>query len=223
MRQAALLTDGNGNTLAIDAGTDFRQQMLRAGVDRLDGVLLTHEHMDHTGGLDDLRPYCFRQQLDMPVHCLKRVGEDVRQRFAYAFTDYPGVPRIDLRTVNFGDRLPFGERELQLLRVQHGRLPILGFRVGSLAYLTDVKTLPEETADRLGGLRTLVISMLHDRGTHSHLSLAETVAYHEQLRPQRTVLIHLSHRAGRHVDLSHRLPAGMEVGFDGMVLDVLPA
>ena len=219
LRTSAVLLAGEAR-LAIDAGPDFRTQMLRAGVERLDGILLTHEHNDHTAGLDDVRPFCFMQGIDMPVYCLPRVADELRERFAYTFSDYPGVPRLDLREVAFGDRLPFAGYELELLRVDHGRLPIVGFRVGDLAYLTDVKVLPRPTLEALAGIRTLVISCLNRRGTHSHLSVDEMLAYAERTGAERTVLIHMSHRVGPHADFQASLPDHVEVGYDGMLLEV---
>ena len=218
-RTSAVLYAGD-ERLAIDAGPDFRSQMLQAGISRLDGVLLTHEHNDHTAGLDDVRPFCFMQQMDMPVYCLPRVAGELRERFAYTFSNYPGVPRLDVRERDFGDTLRCGGVRLYLLRVNHGRLPIFGFRTAGLAYLTDAKVLPPETLTALQGLDTLVLSCLNYPGTHSHLSVAEALAYVEELRPQRTVLFHLSHRLGPHADFQATLPPGVEVGYDGMLLDL---
>ena len=221
LRTSAVLVAGD-NRLSIDAGPDFRVQMLRAGVERLDGILLTHEHNDHTAGLDDVRPFCFMQGIDMPVYCLPRVAAELKERFAYTFSNYPGVPRLDLREIAFGDRIIFGGGALELVRVDHGRLPIVGFRWGDLAYLTDVKSLPEDTLARLRGLQTLVISCLNRRGTHSHLSVEEMLAYVDRLAPARTVLMHLSHRLGPHAELQASLPPVVEVGYDGMLIDVSP-
>ena len=218
-RTSAVLYDGNAR-LAIDAGPDFRSQMLRAGVERLDGILLTHEHNDHVAGIDDVRPYCFMQGIDMPVYCLPRVATELRGRFAYTFTNYPGVPRLDVRERTYGDRIQLGDLVIRLLRVDHGRLPILGFRVGGLAYLTDVKTLPEETIAGLQDLDTLVISSLNHHGTHSHLSVSETMDYVSLLQPRKTVLFHLSHRLGPHAAFEPTLPEGVYVGYDGMLLDI---
>ena len=219
LRTSAVLMEGEAR-LSIDAGPDFRTQMLRARVERLDGILLTHEHNDHTAGIDDVRPYCFMQQMDMPVYCLQRVADELRERFAYAFTDYPGVPKLDVRPVDFGDRVPFAGHELELLRVNHGKLPILGFRIGGLAYLTDVKTLPEATLQALGELDTLVISCLNYSGTHSHLSVLESLDFVSRIQPRRAILFHLSHRLGTHAEFSTSLPAGVEVGFDGMEIAI---
>ncbi len=218
-RSAALLR-ANDQVMAIDAGPDFRTQLLRARVEALHSVLITHEHNDHTAGLDDVRPYCFRQKIDMPVYCLQRVAQDLRSRFAYAFSDYPGVPRLDIREVAFGDRLMFGGLPLDLLEVTHGQLPILGFRWGNLAYLTDVKSLPPATLERCKGAKTVVISALHHQGTHSHLSLAEALGFLRELDPARGVLVHFSHRMGTAAELQAMLPPGVDAGYDGMQLEV---
>ncbi len=217
LRTSAILRQ-NGRTFAIDAGPDFREQMLRAGVQELDGVLITHEHYDHTSGLDDLRPFCFSQGIDMPVYCLPRVAADLRKRYHYAFSGYPGVPRLDIREVGFGDRIPFAGGEVELLEVLHGRISIFGFRWYELAYLTDVKELPDETRRRCSGCRHVIISSLHHTGTHSHLSLRESLAYLEQLEAKHGVLFHFSHRMGRTGELNPQLPPGVECGFDGMQL-----
>lgn len=194
--------------------------MLRARVDEVQGVLITHEHYDHTSGLDDLRPLCFKQGIDMPVYCLPRVAAELRERFAYAFTDYPGVPRFDIREVTFGDRISFGSGELELVEVIHGKISILGFRWYDLAYLTDVKVLPARTLVQCQGVKNAVISSLHRKGTHSHLSLDESLNYLTELEAEHGVLIHFSHRMGRVAELNPILPQGVEAGFDGMRLTV---
>ncbi len=217
LRASALLRSGDQN-FAIDAGPDFRQQMLRAQVKTLDGVLITHEHNDHTAGLDDLRPYCFAQGIEMPVYCLPRVAKELRERFAYAFSGYPGVPRLDIREVNFGDRISFGQHDIELLEVSHGPLPIFGIRWGDLGYLTDVKSLPSPTLARCTGLSTLVLSALNRTGTHSHLSLDEALSYLRELKVGQGVLTHFSHGMGRSAELSRELPPNVRAGWDGMVL-----
>ena len=217
LRTSALLTH-NGQNLVIDAGPDFRQQMLRHRVKRIEGVLLTHEHSDHTAGLDDLRPFCFKQDMDIPVYCLPRVAKELRERFAYAFSDYPGVPRLDIREVAFGDKLPFAGQEIELLEVTHGQLPIIGFRAGDLAYLTDVKELPARTLMQCKGVKSMVISALHFEGTHSHLSVPGAIAYLQAVGAERGVLMHFSHKIGLTARVNPELPRGVELGWDGMVL-----
>lgn len=215
MRAAALLRSG-GESFVVDTGPDFRTQLLRERVKSVSGVLITHEHNDHTAGIDDLRPYCFRQKIDMPVYCLPRVAKDLRSRFAYAFSDYPGVPRLDIRERAFGDTVSFGGQNIQLLEVTHGQLPIFGFRWGGIVYLTDVKSLPEETIAACSGADTVIISALHHGGTHSHLSVEEALAYLREIGCRRGILMHFSHRVGRSAELQAQLPAGVEVGYDGM-------
>lgn len=217
LRASALFTH-DGKNLVVDTGPDFRQQMLRARVGSIEGVIITHEHNDHTAGLDDLRPFCFKQEMDIPVYCLPRVAADLRARFAYAFTDYPGVPRLDIREVNFGDVISFAGHEIQVLEVTHGALPIIGLCTRDLAYLTDVKALPARTQVRCKDKKTVVISALNHGGTHSHLSLAEALELLFELGPERGVLTHFSHRMGRVAEVNPTLPAGVEMGVDGLRL-----
>lgn len=219
LRTSAVISSGKLR-LAIDAGPDFRAQMLGSGIGHLDGILVTHEHNDHTAGLDDVRPFCFMQQMDMPVYCLPRVAAEIKERFSYAFTNYPGVPKLALREVNYGDRLDFEGLSIELLRVDHGNLPIIGFRTGGLAYLTDVKTLPPETLERLTGLDTLVLSCLNQGGTHSHLSVREAIAIAELLQARKTVFFHLSHRLGTHAEFEASLPETIELGYDEMIIKI---
>lgn len=222
LRTSALLTHA-GKHFVIDAGPDFREQLLRARVSEIEGVLITHEHYDHTSGLDDLRPLIFRTGRDMPVYCLPRVAKDIRERFAYAFTDYPGVPKFDLREVTYGDQIDFAGTKLELVEVQHGKLPILGFRWGDLAYLTDVKELGARTLVQCKGVNTAVISSLHREGTHSHLSLEESLYYIAKLEAARGVLFHFSHKMGRVAELNPELPTNIECGYDGLTIPVKTA
>lgn len=219
MRASGLLRAGVEN-FVVDAGPDFRTQLLREQVKTLSGVLLTHEHADHTAGLDDLRPYCFRQKINMPVYCLPRVAKELRERFAYAFSDYPGVPRLDIREVNFGDTISFGGQDIELLEVTHGTLPIIGIRWGELVYLTDVKVLPPKTIERCQGVTTAIISALHQKGTHSHLGLGEALDYLDVLGAKRGILTHFSHAMGKTAAINARLPAGREMGHDGLRIDI---
>ena len=221
LRTSALLRAPGGNVL-VDCGPDARQQLLRAGVRELAGVLLTHEHNDHVIGLDDLRPFMFRQRSPVTLYAEARVLASVRERFGYAFAErpYPGAPRFELREIAAGDTLELAGTHVEALRVEHGRLPILGFRVGDLAYLTDAKTLPETTLARLGGLATLVLSALHHTQHHSHLTLAEAVALARRIGARRTYFIHASHAMGLHAAVDAELPAGLALAYDGLAVEV---
>lgn len=206
-----------GQSVVVDAGPDFRQQMLSNRIARLDGLLLTHEHNDHVAGLDDLRPFCFKQKSSIDVFGLPRVLTEIKKRFAYAFSDnpYPGVPRLELQEIQPGVAFKVGDMEFLPIPVLHGKLPIVGYRCEDVAYLTDVKTLSEEAYGMLGGLRRLVISALQPKAHHSHLTLEDALLEIEKIGAEKSVLTHLSHNFPPTADLVHQLPAGVEIGVDG--------
>lgn len=218
LRTAALVSFGE-KRIAIDCGPDFRQQMLRSHTRRLDAILLTHEHNDHIIGLDDVRPFNFQNWTDMPVYCTSRVQQSLFQRFAYIFATegrYPGAPMVRLHTIS--KEKPFEVAGLQVLPVEamHGRMPILGFRIGSFTYLTDVRTIAPEELEKVKGTRQLVLSALHQREHHSHLNLQQALALIEQIGPERACLTHISHRMGRHETVQKALPENVVLGYDGV-------
>lgn len=222
LRCSALLDDGNTRIL-IDCGPDVRQQLLKTGIDSLDAVVITHEHNDHLIGLDDLRPFIFKRKSAFPIYAEPRVQKEIRERFAYAFakTPYPGAPRFELIDLEIGKALQFGTLPpLIPLRIMHGNLPIVGFRVSQLAYLTDVKHVPEETRASLTGLDTLVTSLLHQRDHHSHMNEVEALAFANEIAARQTRFIHMSHNAGFHESIDERLPADKRLGYDGLVIEV---
>ena len=219
LRTAALI-EHNGVHILVDAGPDLRQQMLRARVRHLDAILLTHEHNDHVIGLDDIRPFNFRSGHPMAVYAQARVAADVRKRFEYVFGDpIPGLPRIELYTIDENSRLNLKGVEVQAIGIQHGRLPILGFRFGDLTYLTDVKTmLPEELA-KVTRTRFLVISALHHRPHHTHQTLEEALALIGRIGPEHAWIIHISHEMGLTTEVEPMLPPGVSLGFDGLEIE----
>lgn len=221
LRVAVLLRQG-AQQIVIDAGPDFRQQMLRADVTELNAVLLTHEHNDHIIGLDDVRPFIFRQLTPMPIYCDQRVAGELQQRFAYAFAEnpYPGAPRFDLHLTNERDRIQIGNFDIRIIRYLHGRLPIQGYRIGDFAYLTDFKSITEEELKKLDHLDTLVISALHREEHHSHLSLTEALDLIERIKPQRAYLTHLSHQMGTHHEVEQQLPPNIRIAYDQLVLSL---
>jgi phosphoribosyl 1,2-cyclic phosphate phosphodiesterase len=194
--------------------------MLNARIKTLAGVLYSHEHNDHVAGMDDLRPFCFRQRENIPLYTLPRVANDLRTRYGYAFSKnpYPGVPTLTLHEINPLDKIELGGMEFTAIPVNHGRLPILGYRCEDIAYLTDIKALPEEAFPLLKNLRVLVLTALQREEHHSHLRLDEALELAKRVGARRTILTHLSHRIGRHAELEAELPAGIEVGYDGMRL-----
>ena len=216
LRTAALLRQEDTNIL-IDTGPDLRQQMLRARVHHLDAILLTHEHNDHIIGLDDVRPFNFRSGHPMSVYALPRVADDVQRRFAYIFGEpIPGLPRIELYTIDEHTPFYIGEVRVQPIGIMHGPLPILGFRFGEIAYLTDVKSLvPAETA-KLAGTRYLVINALRQRPHPTHLNLEEALALIETIGPEQAWITHISHEMGRAEEIDEQLPPGVFAGYDGL-------
>lgn len=212
----------NGINLAIDCGPDFRQQMLRANIRSLDGILVTHEHNDHVIGLDDVRPFNFLQKRDMPVFATTKVAAELKQRFAYAFDEnpYPGAPMIKIHPVT--KEKPFEAAGVPVLPVEilHGKLPILGFRIGRFAYLTDVRYISPEELVKLAGIDTLVLNALHHTPHPTHLNLEQALALIHQIGPRKAFLTHMSHHIGLHAEVSTQLPVGVELAYDGMVIDV---
>ena len=197
--------------------------MLRARISRLDAVLFTHEHKDHTAGLDDIRAFNFRQQQEMPVYAEPRVIRQLQQEFAYIFAEqkYPGVPQVSLHPIE-DDYKPFDVLgvTVQPLRALHYRLPVLGFRVGGFVYLTDANYIAPETVALLRGADTIVLNALRREPHISHFTLGQAVEILEDLRPRRAYLTHISHQLGRHREVEAELPPWIRLAYDGLKLEV---
>jgi phosphoribosyl 1,2-cyclic phosphate phosphodiesterase len=209
-----------GVRLLIDCGPDFRTQMLRASDDNLDAVLLTHIHFDHVAGLDDLRAYCFERPF--PLYARADVLENLHQRIPYCFADnpYPGVAQFEEHVIGDKPFLVEGVR-VEPIPVMHYKLPIIGFRIGPLAYITDAKTIADDVVDSLKGVPLLVINSLKAEGNHlSHMCLDETLSIVNRIKPGRTYLIHMSDRMGLHADSPRLLPQGVELAYDRLIVKV---
>ena len=220
LRASALVSVGQRSIL-IDCGPDFRSQMLAAGSPWVDTVLLTHSHYDHVGGIDDLRPYCVQDD-GIPVYCRADVADDLRARLPYCFSEhpYPGVPRFDLRIV---DDRPFDVGDglaVTPLPVIHYRLPVIGFRIGSLAYITDAGTVPGETLRMIHGVDTLVINALRHTPHISHMNLRQALDVIKVVSPRVAYLTHLSHEMGLHADVEPTLPPNVKIAYDGLTTEV---
>lgn len=210
----------HGLSIIIDPSPDFRQQALRAGINHVDAVLLTHSHYDHVGGIDDLRPFC--ATADVPLYAQHDVAEDLRRRLDYCFRDelYPGVPRLVLHEIEAGRQIDIDGLHILPLRVMHGKLPILGFRIGRFAYITDASELPEETLENLQDLDTLILNALRHRPHFAHYSLEQALEIIKELKPRQAYLTHFSHEIGLHAVGDAKLPAGVNFGYDGLQFSI---
>ena len=217
--RASVLVETMGVRILIDPSPDFRQQALRHDIGHIDAVLITHEHYDHVGGIDDLRPYCFWGPLDM--YCRADVNDALHRRLDYCFKAhlYPGVPTFRMHTI--GNR-PFFIKGVKIepVEVNHGKLPIFGYRIGKFAYVTDAKTITEEERDKLYGLDTLILNGLRWRDHFAHFSVGEALKLIEEVKPRRAYLTHLCHEVGRHEHFAARLPEGVEPAYDGLHLTI---
>jgi phosphoribosyl 1,2-cyclic phosphate phosphodiesterase len=217
LRSSILVTWGDQN-FVIDTGPDFRQQMLREDVRSLRAVLYTHEHKDHIAGMDDVRSYNYLERRDMEVFCDERVEKALKREFYYAFEalKYPGVPNVN---INLIDKTPFRLPDgpwVTPVEYLHFKLPVLGFRMGDFAYITDIKTITYSELDKLKGVRFLIVDCLRTREHLSHFNLDEALDFIRQLNPERSFLTHISHLFAKHEDILRQLPVGVEPAYDGL-------
>jgi len=217
--RCAILVEEGDTTLLVDAGPDFRQQMLLHHVTKLDAVLLTHEHADHIFGLDDIRSFNWVQKAPMDIYCEQRVAENLKTIFNYAFAEikYPGTPQMELMPI---DGRPFQVKGVEVIpiRLYHHKLPVYGFRFGKFAYLTDFNRIEPEELNKLKGVEVLVICALRKVSHISHLNLSGALNLAGQIAPRLTYLTHMSHEMGLHAELLKELPEGVEPAFDGLVI-----
>ena len=218
--RASVLVEHEGLRVLVDAGPDFRYQMLRAGVSSLDAILLTHNHKDHTGGLDDIRAFNYHEKRATQIYCEKYVEESLRKEYSYAFEEikYPGAPEWDVHII---DENPFTIKGVEItpIRGRHFKLPVLGYRFGNIAYCTDMNHIPEEEYSKLQGLDHFIINCVR-RGRHiSHYSLEQAIGVAEKVGAKHSWLTHLSHQLPCHEELTKELPEGILPAFDGLVIE----
>lgn len=210
-----------GKSIIIDSGPDFRQQVLRERIKTLDALVFTHEHKDHTAGLDDIRAYNFSQKKDMPLYAEERVLEQLKREFSYIFADYkyPGIPQVQLHQIT---EAPFEVEGVLFtpIRVMHYKLPVLGFRIGDFSYITDANYISEAEKEKVRGSKVIVMDALRHEPHISHFSLKEAVSLLEELQPEQAYLTHISHLMGLHRQVELQLPDFIRLGYDGLQIEV---
>jgi len=210
-----------GKSLVIDTGPDFRMQMLRADIHQLDAVIYTHEHKDHTAGLDDIRPFNFRQKKDMPVYGRSQVLNQIRQEYSYVFSEkkYPGVPQVLPIEID-GEAFEVEGITIHPIPVMHHKLPVLGFRVGDFTYITDANYISEESKEKIKGSKILVLNALQKTPHLSHFTLEEAIEMAQMLGAEQTYFTHISHKLGLHREVESELPEGIHLAYDGLMLSL---
>jgi phosphoribosyl 1,2-cyclic phosphate phosphodiesterase len=217
--RASILIEDGGKVFVIDTGPDFRQQMLREDVKRLDAVIFTHEHRDHIAGLDDIRAFNFTMKSAIDVYADDNVEKALRRSLWYIFSEdkYPGIPEVRMHHIN-GDSFTIGETKFIPIRVMHHLLPVWGFRINNFTYITDANSIPEKEKEKIYGSEVLVLNALRREKHISHFTLEEAIDMIKELNPKEAYLTHISHQLGRHAEVEKELPAHIHLAYDGLKL-----
>lgn len=211
-----------GFSVVIDCGPDFRQQMLNCGCQQIDAILFTHEHADHTSGLDDIRPYYFLQG-NIPIYGHQRVLANLKKRFDYIFETedkYPGAPGVATHEVAEGQSFLIKDKTIIPIDARHGKLQVFGYRIDNFAYLTDVKTVDGAETEKLKGLKVLVINALRQEPHHSHFSLQDALDFITLVQPEKAYLTHISHILGFHEEVQKTLPENVYLAYDNLKISI---
>ena len=215
--RSSILVESDNTTIVIDSGPDFRYQMLRANVQKLDALVFTHEHKDHVAGMDDIRAFNYKQQAPMDIYADVRVQATLKREFPYVFDEhkYPGIPQVNLHTIGL-EPFTVGDIRLTPIEVMHYRLPVLGFRINDFTYITDAKTIAESEKQKLKGSKILVLNALQKQEHISHFTFQEAIDFALEIGAEKTYFTHISHRLGKNADVSAELPPGIELAYDGL-------
>lgn len=219
--RSSVMVEHKNTNLVIDTGPDFRQQMLREKVTKLDAVVFTHEHKDHTAGLDEVRAFNFINQMVMQVYATERVQQALKREFAYIFSDldYPGIPKINLHTIT-DEKFTVGDMQIQPVNVLHYKLPVKAFRIGNFTYITDANFISQEEKEKIKGSEVIVINALRRTEHISHFTLNEAIDLANELKAKKTYFTHISHQLGNHKDVSLELPEHIELAYDGLQIEI---
>jgi len=218
--RTSLMLQADDKTIVFDAGPDFRQQMLREHVTKLDAIILTHEHKDHIAGMDDVRAFNFKSQDAIDIYAEEQVQEAVRREYKYVFENkYPGIPKMRLNPI---PPLGFEIKGLKIIpiRVKHKEMDIYGYRIGVFAYITDADYIPESSMEKLIGVKYLVINALRKQKHSSHFNLSEAIDHIRKISPKKAFITHISHQMGRSAEVSGELSPEIMLAYDGLTLNI---
>lgn len=220
--RVSILISWKNDHYVIDCGPDFRQQLLANPIEKLNGILFTHEHADHTAGLDDIRPFFFRQG-DIPIYADARVVASLKERFYYIFADedrYPGAPAVKVHLIDKDHVFDLNGLPIQPVEAFHNRLPVLGFRIQDFVYLTDVKTMQNAEIDKIKNTKVLVVNALRQEAHHSHLNLTEALEFSKLVNAETTYFTHISHLLGFHKEVEQQLPPNVHLAYDNLKITI---
>jgi len=216
--RSSVLIESETTTVIIDAGPDFRQQMLRADVQKLDAVVITHTHKDHIAGLDDVRAFNFKQKSAMDIYATEKSWEGLYREFYYIFEnlDYPGIPKVNENIITAADAFTVGDIEFIPILVWHHKMPVLGFRINDLTYITDANRIDEDELAKIKGSKTFIINALRREEHISHFTLDQAINIGQDVGAEQTYFTHISHLLGKHEEVGQELPNGMSLAHDGL-------
>ena len=220
--RSSVLIETRGVSFAIDSGPDFRQQMLRENIQHLDAIVFTHEHKDHIAGLDDVRAFNFKSKASMDIYCTEQVFQNLCREFHYVFDPkflYPGIPKIEPHIITNESFIVNGVEVLPI-EVFHYKLPVFGYRIGDVTYVTDANKIAPEEFEKMRGSKILVLNALRKTEHISHFSLEEALAIIKEIQPEKAYLTHISHLMGRHDAVSKELPDNVEIAYDGLQVEL---
>ncbi len=220
--RTSILVESETTHVVIDSGPDFRQQMLRAGVKKLDGLIFTHSHKDHVAGMDDIRAYNYLHQKPVDVYANLATQKVLAREFEYVFNGdkYPGIPEVNMHQIEAGQTFAIGDITFEAIEVMHYKMPVLGFRIGRFTYITDANFISESSMQQLRGTEVLVLNALRREKHVSHFSLSEAIQKAGEIGARQTYFTHASHQLGKHHDVSNELPEAIALAYDGLVLDI---